>query len=321
MSIFTADKIKDYIKKEDEQKIIDQNLYDKDISIFMKKIADNKFTHNELINILNKNPSLSVQTFQGLHSIHYGVLSNEPETLNTIIRVAINNGLTVFPNTEITSNSNYENNQPILKFTYKQNKLESFKTLFRFGAFEDRSIQEIVLLSMVDLNSDFNSFFKNIYGVEALKDLNNSLFSQKKYARLLANNLVSSNGNIKTLKKFGFDFFKESENGTLLHSIFSDSAIYYLDDTLKKTVISIDNKNKHYQISSYFLETILYHKDLNINSKDENGTPLYKILESYINNSQTGYSFKQNLGIKLQDLILNNMIPENKPTQKKNIKF
>lgn len=324
MSIFTSDKIKEHIKKQDEEKIVHQNLYEKDITGFMKNLANNKFSQNELNQILNKNPGLSLQTFQGLHTLHYAILSNESSHINSVMRTAMNNGMTEFPNTGITSDSKYDNNQPILKFSYKQNKLDSFITLFRFANFHEKDVRDIALLSMVELNSDFNSFFKSVYGSKNMNELNHSLFSQKKYARLIATSLVKTKGNIKSLKKFGYDFFKESENGTLLHSLFSDSSIYYLEDELKKTIVSIDNQHKHSTISSYFLESILHSKDLNINAKDEVGVPLYKLITEYMKHTHIEYGFKEKLNIKIEELILQNLIPENKPSeihQRKNIKF
>lgn len=313
MSSFTADKIKNYIKQNYEDKLKIQHFYIDNIPLFLKDIRDNKIGENELSRILDKNPELSMQTYQGLHSIHYALLSNDIKTIKHIINTAAKNGLKYLPVTEITSDSKYENNQHILKFCYKQNKINSFITLFEFCEFNEKEIADIALLSMVDLNSDFNSFFKSVYGKNIMNDHNHNIYNQKKYSNLLIDSLISTKGDIKVLKKFGYDFFKESEKGTLLHSVFSSYMTYKLDYSLSKSIMSLDKRNSHFNINSYFMESVLYHKDLNIDARDEHGTPLYELIEKKIVDFNLESHFSQRFKIKLDELILLKLTHHNSP--------
>ena len=278
----------------------------------MKKLSENKFSENEVITILNNSPELSRAQYQGLDCLHYAILSNNAKLVSIILKFAIKNGLKEFPETQITADSKYANNQGILKFSYKQNKLNSFISLFEFGVFDEKSIKELAALSMVDLNNDFNSFFRKIYGNQIMNELNNEIFKQQKHSELLIGIIVEAKGSIKTLKKFGYDFFTPFENGTLLHNVFKDYSKYKLDTELKNPIVSLDNKNKHLTIDSLFFESVLFHKELQIKSKDHEEIPLYILLEKHIRQANFTYGLGKIYETTLQEKILEATMPKNK---------
>lgn len=306
MNDFSSDKIKEYIKKNKAQSLEESKNYIDNVPLFLKKISENVLSDNEIITILNNNPELSMQKYQGLHALHYAILSDNEKTLSLFMRFAINQGLKEFPITDITSSSKYENNQSILKFAYKQNKINTFISLFEFGSFDSKSIQDIAVMCMVDVNSNFNSFFRKIYGHSMMDELNLSIFKQKRYAPLLIDIIKNNSGNISRLKKFGYDLFSENENGTLLHNIFTDSSIYKLDHSLAKPVASEYSNIQHKSVASLFFENILQHKDLNLISKNDNNTPLYLLLESYLNSDSSfeDYNLKSFYEIAINEKVL-----------------
>lgn len=323
MEYFNVKKLKEFISNNKEQTQLDNKNVLQDIPSFLNKLAKNKLSATDLLNILNAHPELSHQTYQGLHSLHYAIISNNATSVNYILRYAIHQGMTEFPVTGITSESKYENNQHILNFCYKHGSINGFTEVFARGDFDESSVQPIVSNAMVDLNPDFMRLFKNVYGLPTLENYNQAIFSQPRYSPILAKTVVSAKGNIKLLKGYGYNFFREGENGTLLHSLLENNNMYYLESSFANAVPSqIFDNMMHTNVMSVFFENILYHKDLNVNSM-KNNTPLYPLLENFL--TECEYYLRTDLTkkyqSKLEELILDAISPKAKNQTVQKIKF
>lgn len=317
MSLFDPEKIKEYLKNNQAQTNAENDTAIQNIPLFLGKLSKNKISPNDLIRIYNNSPELSMQHHQGLHTLHYAILSNNPTIVQYTLTYAINNGLSEFPTTGITSNSKYENNQSILKFCYAQKCLNGFTEVITRGAFQESQIQSIVASSMLDLNADFMRFFKNVYGTQAIEDYNYEIFSDPKYSTLLVKTIVNAQSNLKTLKNFGYNFFKEGSNGTLLHNVFKNNSIYHLDTNINKKDSKDDLSSsidsfKHYTHITLFCENILFQKELKVNSTDADGNILYQFLESLVKESShyLTSSALQKYEAQLETLILEANTPE-----------